>query len=76
MAHFAELDELNYVLRVVVIANDEILDADGNESEKLGIARCEELFGGRWIQTSYNGNIRGQFAGPSYYYDEQEDAFR
>lgn len=76
MAHFAELDDLNYVKRVVVIANDEIMDENGNESEALGIARCEELFSGRWIQTSYNDNFRGQFAGPGYYYDEAEDRFR
>lgn len=77
MAHFAELNSQGYVLRVVVIANDEIVDGDGNESEDLGRARCSELFGGGpWIQTSYNATIRGKFAGIGDFYDEGSDVFR
>jgi hypothetical protein len=45
MAHFAELNAANTVLRVIVIANDEIIDPDGNESEAVGIAFCQALFG-------------------------------
>lgn len=76
MAHFAELDEYGYVTRVVVIANEEILD-DGVEQESLGIARCQELYGhDRWVQTSYNGNIRGRYAGVGLYYDRERDEFR
>jgi hypothetical protein len=76
MAHFAELDNLSYVKRVVVIPNEDILDSEGNESEEIGIARCEELFGGgEWIQTSYNATIRGQFAGPGFYYDKERNIF-
>lgn len=76
MAHFAELDEYGYVRRVVVIANEEILDENGQESEALGIVRCNELCGeSRWVQTSYNGRIRGQFAGPYMYYNEEKDEF-
>ena len=55
MAHFAELDGSNIVTRVVVVDNGNCLDGDGNESEAVGIAWCENFFkGGTWIQTSYN----------------------
>lgn len=75
MAHFAELDNNNYVLRVVVISNDDILE-DGQESEAKGIALCEELFdGGTWLQTSYNDSIRGKYAAIGDYYDEELDEF-
>lgn len=76
MAHFAELDSQNYVLRVVVIDNEEMTDPNGNESEELGRARCVELFGGEWVQTSYNATIRGKFAGIGDFYDEEGDVFR
>ena len=49
MAHFAELDENNTVLRVVVIANKDTADAHGVEKEHIGAAFCERLFGGRWV---------------------------
>lgn len=75
MAHFAELDENNTVLRVIVINNAELLDANGVESEAIGIAFCENLFNGRWIQTSYNGTIRKNFAGIDFIYDPVRDAF-
>lgn len=77
MAHFAQLDELNRVTQVVVISNADILDAQGNESEAQGIAFCRSLFGAdtRWVQTSYNGNIRKNYAGIGYTYDPQRDAF-
>ena len=55
MAHFAELDENNIVTRVVVVGNENCLGDDGNESEAVGIAWCENFFGGgTWIQTSFN----------------------
>ncbi len=76
MAHFAELDATNTVLRVVVISNDEIFD--GNiECEAKGIKRCQELFGANtnWKQTSYNCNMRKNYAGVGYYYDAERDAF-
>lgn len=76
MAHFAELDENNIVKRVIVINNDDILDENGNESEALGIQFCQNLTGGgRWIQTSYNHNIRGHYAGVGWLYDEENDLF-
>jgi hypothetical protein len=74
MAHFAELDENNIVLRVTVVANEVLLDENGIEQESLGLKHLEHL-GGRWVQTSYNHNIRGRFAGIGMYYDAQKDLF-
>lgn len=73
MAHFAQLDN-NVVTQVIVVHNNELLD-NGVESEAKGIAFCQSLFGGSWVQTSYNGNIRKNFAGIGYTYDEARDAF-
>jgi hypothetical protein len=75
MAHFAELGLDNIVKRVVVIHNNELLDGDGVEQESLGVAFCEQLFGGTWVQTSYNGNIRKNYAGVGYTYNSSLDAF-
>jgi hypothetical protein len=75
MAHFAELDKNNTVLRIIVVHNNELLDENGNEQEALGIAFCENLFGSRWKQTSYNSNFRVRYAGQGYTYNEQYDAF-
>jgi hypothetical protein len=75
MAHFAELDANNIVLQVIVIDNKDTADADGVEKEHIGSAFCERLFGGTWKQTSYNGNIRKNYAGIGYTYREDIDAF-
>ena len=75
MAHFAELDENDIVLRVIVVSNDDIKDANGVERESIGIAFCQRLLGGNWIQTSYNHNFRKRYAGPGLKYDRQRDAF-
>lgn len=75
MAHFAELDANNVVLRVVVIANQDTADANGVEKEYIGAAFCERLFSGTWKQTSYNGNFRKHYAGIGFTYDETRDAF-
>lgn len=75
MAHFAELDENNVVLRVIVVSNDDCKDAEGNESEEVGIEFCYNLLGGTWKQTSYNGNMRFRYAGIGYTYDPIRDAF-
>lgn len=75
MAHFAQLDGFNIVQQVIVVANSECLDANGNESEAVGAAFCTNLLGGRWLQTSYNSNIRVRYAGIGYRYDEVRDAF-
>jgi hypothetical protein len=74
MAHFAQLDENNIVTQVIVVNNDELLD-NGTESEAKGIAFCQALFGGRWIQTSYSGKIRKQFAGVGFVYESPADVF-
>ena len=74
MAHFAELDESNTVKQVIVVHNNELL-VDGVESEQKGIEFCQSLLGGTWIQTSYNGNIRKNYAGIGYLYDPIRDAF-
>jgi hypothetical protein len=66
MAHWAEIDENNIVLRVVVGSNDE---------PDEGYQWIIDNLGGRWIKTSYNGNIRKRFAGIGFTYDEQRDAF-
>jgi hypothetical protein len=74
MAHFAELDENNVVKQVIVIDNNELLD-NGVESEAKGIEFCVNLFGGTWIQTSYNANFRGIYAGIGMTYDPANDVF-
>ena len=66
MAHFAELDENNIVLRVIRV--DDAHEADGENW-------CHEFAGGRWKQTSYNNNIRYNYAGIGYHYDADADAF-
>ena len=77
MAHFAQLDSQNIVLRVVVIANEECLDDRGVESEQVGIAFCRQLFGQdtNWAQTSYNATFRKHYAGVGYIFDSLLDAF-
>lgn len=77
MAHFAELDSNNKVLRVIVVGNDDCKTPDGNESEEVGIAFCKSLFGenSRWVQTSYNSTIRGKYAGIGDTYDAENDTF-
>jgi len=56
MAHFAEIDNNNEVLRVLVVDNAKIQDEDGNEVEQLGIDFLQNIFGDDtvWVQTSYN----------------------
>jgi len=75
MAHFAEIGLNNWVIRTIVVNNEVLLDSDGNESEQLGIDFCQSLFGGTWLQTSYNNNFRKNFAGAGYVYDSARDAF-
>jgi len=76
MAHFA-LIKNNIVQQVVVVGNADLTNSEGNEQEALGVAFCHSLFGtdGTWIQTSYNGNIRKNFAGIGDTYDLTRDAF-
>lgn len=74
MAHFAEIGLNNVVLRVIVVANEELMD-NGQESEAKGAEFCRNLLGGTWMQTSYNANFRKNFAGAGYTYDQNRDAF-
>jgi hypothetical protein len=75
MAHFAELDDNNVVKRVIVVDNKDTVDENGNEVEAIGAAFCQNLLGGRWIQTSYNNKFRVRYAAQGYTYDTSLDAF-
>jgi hypothetical protein len=75
MAHFAELDDNNVVLRTVVVDDKDTMDENGNEVEAIGAAYLNNLLGGRWLKTSYNHKIRGQYAGQGMLYDEEADRF-
>ena len=67
MAHFAHIDENNIVTEVLVVPD---------EQEHRGEEYLNELgLEGRWIQTSYNDNIRGSYAGIGDYYNEDIDMF-
>ena len=68
MAHWAEIDNNNKVIRVLVGDNN---DPAGDEGYQWLI----DNLGGNWIKTSYNGKIRYNFAGIGYTYDEVRDAF-
>jgi len=76
MAHFAELDSDNKVLKVIVVNNSELL-VNGVENEQKGIDFCKSLFGlnTNWIQTSYNNNFRKQYAGTNFTYDSIKNKF-
>jgi hypothetical protein len=75
MAHFAEIDQNNVVLRVVVVDNKDTSDASGVEKEHIGAAFLERILGGTWKQTSYNANKRKNYAGAGYTFDAARDAF-
>ena len=75
MAHFAELDENNVVLRVIVVDNKDTSDVNGVEKEYIGAAFCERILGGRWVQTSYSNSFRKRFAAIGYIYNAEIDAF-
>ena len=72
MAHFAELDNDNKVLRVVVVGNDCVPSDEHVDGETW----CINFFkGGTWKQTSYNNNFRKQYAGTGYTYDAAKNKF-
>ena len=77
MAHFAKLDSDNRVIHVSVVDNWNITDGSGNESEAIGVAYLKSIHGAdtNWKQTSYNGNIRKNYAGIGYDYDAGRNAF-
>jgi hypothetical protein len=72
MAHFAELDNNNKILRVVVVGNDCVPSDEHVDGETW----CINFFkGGTWKQTSYNNNFRKQYAGIGYTYDAAKNKF-
>jgi hypothetical protein len=68
MSHWAELDQNNKVIRVTVGDNN---DLNGDEGYKWLL----DNLGGTWVKTSYNGNIRYNYAGVDFTYDADADAF-
>ncbi len=77
MAYFAKLDDNDVVIDVHALNNIEMLTADGVESEDMGKAFFIRWSNGysKWVQTSYNGSIRKNYAGIGYTYDRVRDAF-
>ena len=79
MAHFAELNSSNEVLRVIVISNDDV-EANGGELSSEAETFVASIVphsedGTAWKQTSYNNNFRKQYAGIGYTYDASKDKF-
>ena len=76
MAHFAQLNSDNEVIKVVVVANT-VLDLNGSESESQGITHLQNLYGADtvWKQCSYHGSFRKQFPARGFKYDANKDAF-
>ena len=75
MAHFAKVEN-NIVDQVIVIANSDCGDLEFPESEPVGQAFIASLgLEGEWLQTSYNANFRGAYAGIGFTYDAELDAF-
>jgi len=68
VSHWAELDNENKVIRILVGDNN---DPAGDEGYQWLI----DNLGGRWVQTSYNSNFRGTYAGKGYSYNPDEDIF-
>ena len=77
MAHFAKLGLNSKVIAVLVVNNDVITDDNGDEQEHLGVSFLQDLHDNYpfWIQTSYNGTFRKNYAGIGSRYDEDLDAF-
>jgi hypothetical protein len=77
MAHFAQLDENNIVINIIVVHNNELLDEHGVEQESKGIDFCKNTFGSeiKWKQTSWNARFRKNYACSGGTYDETLDAF-
>ena len=79
MAHFAELNDTNTVLQVIVLSNETCGEPElaYPDTEPVGRAFIAQTlgFGWNWKQTSYNGNFRKQYAGIGYTYDPIADVF-
>jgi hypothetical protein len=76
MAHFAQMKE-NIVQQVIVVNNEVLENKPFPESEPIGIAFCKSLYGEdtEWLQTSYNANFRGRYAGAGSIYNLELDEF-
>lgn len=78
MAHFAEIDSNNIVLRVVVIDNNDV-NANGGDESLTAAKAVEKIVpfssGVKWVQTSYNNNFRCRMAGIDYVYNEEFNVF-
>jgi len=68
MAHFAKIED-GIVRQVIVVNNEVLLDESGTEQESIGAQFCQDTFGGTWVQTSYNANFRGKYAGTGDLWD-------
>jgi len=75
VAHFAQIEN-GVVTQVIVVPNHKCLNDQGQEDEAVGIAFCQSLIPNtEWVQTSYNGTIRKNYAGIGFSYDATRDAF-
>ena len=76
MAHFVQMNG-NTCGQVIVVNNEVLENKPFPESEPIGIAFCKSLYGAdtEWLQTSYNGNFRGRYAGIGSIYNEELDEF-
>jgi len=75
MAHFAQVQD-GIVRNVIVINNSDCGGGDYPDSEPIGQAFIAAIgIEGDWLQTSYNGNFRGQYAGQGMTYDPTLDEF-
>jgi len=76
MAHFAEVDEYQIVRNVIVVDNSDCGGGEFPDSEPIGQAFIASIgIEGEWLQTSYNNNFRGQYAGQGMTYDPTLDEF-
>jgi len=76
VAHFAQVDEYQIVSNVIVVDNSDCGGGDYPESEPIGQDFIASIgIEGDWLQTSYHGNFRGQYAGQGMTYDSTLDEF-
>lgn len=77
MAYFAQIDDDGIVLQVISISNTDAPDPAPTHSEPLGQAFISGVLGlpGTWVQTSWSGSIRKQYAGIGWRYDANADVF-
>ena len=75
MAHFARIEN-GIVTQVIVVNNETLGYLDFPESEPVGQEFLKSIgFDGKWLQTSYNNNFRGVYAGTGFTYDSELDEF-